>query len=160
MMGVPNFGSTKEIAMRMNPTPAALRARRIARRVAFTLVEMMIVVAIIVLLAGVGTYYMAGAIDEGNKAKAKADIKSITDASIVYKTAHNGQWPQSIDDLINQDADGNGPWLKSQEARMSPWGTQYVLDPSCQMNKNLQPDVYCQIPGGGRVVNWQSKIEK
>jgi general secretion pathway protein G len=139
-------------------TPSSLCARRLARRIAFTLVEMMIVVAIIVLLAGVGTYYMAGAIDQGNQAKAAADIKSITDAATAYKAQHSGQWPQSIQDLYTKDpTTGYGPYLKNVEDQISPWGTPYVLDPAGQNNQGLQPDVYVQIPTGGRIVNWSHK---
>ena len=67
--------------MKLN-TPSSVNARRQARRIAFTLVEMMIVVAIIVVLAGLGIRYMGGAIDDSYKAKATADIKSITDAAV------------------------------------------------------------------------------
>ena len=109
---------------------ATVRARRIERRAAFTLVEMMIVVAIIVVLAGLGTWYMAGAIDDGYISRAKADIKSITDASTMFKSQHSGRWPQSIDELYQPPDDGGPttPYLKSQEARLSPWGNQYIYD--------------------------------
>jgi general secretion pathway protein G len=143
--------------MKLN-TPSSLRARRLARRVAFTLVEMMIVVAIIVLLAGVGTYYMAGAIDQGNQAKAAADIKSITDACTAYKAQHSGQWPGSIQDLYTRDpSTGYGPYLKNAEDQISPWGNPYQYDQSGQNNQGLQPDVYVSIPTGGKIANWSRK---
>ena len=145
--------------MKLN-TPSSVRARRLARRIAFTLVEMMIVVAIIVVLAGAATYYMAGSIDEGNKAKAAADVKAITDACTAYKAQHSGQWPTSLTDLCTKDSNGYGPYLswKNPEDQLSPWGSPYVMDPAGANNQGLQPDVYAQIPNGGRVVNWSRKI--
>jgi general secretion pathway protein G len=158
MIGV-KIGFPQENVMKLN-TPSPLRVRRLARRIAFTLVEMMIVVAIIVLLAGVGTYYMAGSIDEGNKAKAAADVKSITDAATAYKAQHSGNWPPSIQDLYTRAATGYGPYLKNAEDQISPWGQPYQYDPSGPNNQGLQPDVSAQITTGtgGRVVNWSRKI--
>jgi general secretion pathway protein G len=132
------------------------------RRIAFTLVEMMIVVAIIVVLAGAATYYMAGSIDKANESKAAADIKSITDACVVYKSQHSGQWPTSLNDLCVKDSNGYGPYLswKNPEDQLSPWGSPYQMDPAGANNQGLQPDVYAQIPNGGRVVNWSRKIQQ
>jgi prepilin-type N-terminal cleavage/methylation domain-containing protein len=160
MMGVPNFGRTKELVMRLNRNPTP-RACRLERRVAFTLVEMMIVVAIIVLLAGVGTYYMAGAIDEGNQSKAKADVKSITDAATIFKAQHGGRWPQSIDELFTPPDDGGPttPYLKSVEAKLSPWGGLYQYDPSGPGSGGLYPDVYCVMPNGKKIVNYSTKLQ-
>jgi general secretion pathway protein G len=146
--------------MRLQPIPVNQRARRIARRIAFTLVEMMIVVAIIVVLAGLGTWYMAGAIDEGYMSKARADIKSITDASTMFKSQHSGRWPNSIDELFQPPDDGGPttPYLKSAEARISPWGTPYQYDPSGQNNNQLQPDVFIVTPQGKKIANWSTKV--
>ena len=143
--------------MKLN-TPSSVHARREGRRTAFTLVEMMIVVAIIVVLAGLGIRYMGGAIDDSYKAKAVADIKSITDASTQYKAQHGGQWPPTIDDLYTRDSNGYGPYLKNQEDKISSWGTPYVYDPTGPNNQGLQPDVYVQMPSGGRVVNWSKNV--
>jgi type II secretory pathway pseudopilin PulG len=111
-------------------------------------------------LAAVGTYYMAGAIDEGNQAKAKADIRAISDAVKMYKTQHGGRWPQSIDELCTPPDDGGPttPYL-SPGTKTSPWGTAYEYDPSGQRNSGLQPDVYVVMPNGKKVVNWSRKLE-
>jgi general secretion pathway protein G len=135
-------------------------SQRAARRAAFTLMEMMVVVAIIVALAGVGIFYMAGQADEGNKARVKANIKSLTDACVIYKAQHNGQFPQSLADLTQKDQDGFGPYIE-REGIFDPWGREYTYDPSGQQNQTMKPDITCTMPGGlGTVVNWSSKIQR
>lgn len=128
------------------------------RRAAFTLMEMMVVVAIIVALAGVGIFYMAGQADEGNKARVKANVKSITDAAVIYKAQHNGMWPQSLQELTQRDADGHGPYL-TPEGILDPWGRPYNFDPNGTNNQGMTPDVSCQMPGNlGTIGNWTSRV--
>ena len=135
-------------------------SQRAARRAAFTLMEMMVVVAIIVALAGAGIFYMAGQVDQGYIAKAKADIKSIETAAFSFKTKNaEHRWPQSIEELTQRDADGNPPPIPNPEDVISPWGKQYVLDPSCQRNNGSKPDIYCESPLGV-VCNWSRKLEQ
>lgn len=127
-------------------------------RVGFTLIEMMVVVAIIVALAGIGIFYMAGQADEGNKTKVKADIKSLTQASIVYKTQHGGAWPDSLQALTTRDDQGHGPYIANQENLQDPWGRPYNYDASGSNNNGLQPDIWCQSPFG-KIANWTAKIQ-
>ena len=63
----------------------------------------------------------------------------------------------AIDDLYTKDQNGYGPYLLNPEDKISSWGTPYQYDPSGQNNQQKQPDVYVQIPSGGRVVNWSHK---
>ena len=122
---------------------------------------MMIVVAIIVVLAGLGIRYMGGAIDDSYKAKAVADIKSITDAAVQYKAQHGGQWPQTIDDLYTKDQNGYGPYL--EERREQDQLVGHPLHSTIrrrQTNQGVLPDVYVQMPSGGRVVNWSKNVQR
>ncbi len=130
------------------------------RRAAFTLMEMMVVVAIIVALAGTGIYYMAGQIDEGNKAKAQANIKSLTDATINYKANHAGSWPPDIDTLLLKDEQGYGPYVRTQEDLLDPWGVKYSYDVNGPRNSNNQPDIWTQHPSFGTFGNWAKKWQR
>src|SRR5262245_45983338 len=112
-------------------------------RPGFTLMEMMVVVAIIVALAGIGIFYFAGQADEGNKTRVKADIKSIEQAATVYKTQHGGMWPPDLQTLLTRDDQGNGPYLRNDESILDPWGKQYQYDASCNNNGGRAPDVWC-----------------
>lgn len=134
----------------------ALRKRHV--RAGFTLIEMMVVVAIIVALAGIGIFYMAGQADEGNKTKVRADIKSLTQASIAYKTQHAGAWPDSLQALMVRDDQGYGPYIANQENLLDPWGRPYNYDPSGQKNNGLTPDIWCDSQQFGVISNWTKNI--
>lgn len=130
------------------------------RRAAFTLIEMMVVVAIIVSLAGVGIFYMVGQAEEGNKTKARADVKSIEAAATAYKLHHPEiGWPQGLDDLFNRDDQGHGPYLTNAENKIDPWGKMYSYDPAGGKNSGLKPDIYTTTPDGKMIGNWSNKIQ-
>ncbi len=126
---------------------------RRGRRAAFTLMEMMIVVAIILALAGMAVFFMAGQADEGNKARVKASIKQLTDAVIIYKAQHAGQWPQDLTTLMQRDAEGHGPYVRSEEDLKDPWNNFYKYDPAGANNNGLHPDIYSETPYG-IIGNW------
>lgn len=73
----------------------------------FTLVEIMIVVAIVALLAGIAVPNMLRARIEANEANAKATLRAIATACEIYATTNNGPYPTSIDVLT----EGSAPYL-------------------------------------------------
>lgn len=138
------------------------RSSRPARRAAFTLMEMMVVVAIIVALAGIGIFYMAGQADEGNKAKARADIKNIEAAVLSYKLNHEaaGGWPTDLEQLVVKDDQGYGPYIANPENLLDPWGKRYVYDRGGQRSGGVQPDIYTTTPDGYIIGNWTKRLVK
>ena len=62
----------------------------------FTLVEIMIVVAIITLLAGISIPNLLAAKRTANQAVAKATLRSLSTAAETYATAHSGTYPAAI----------------------------------------------------------------
>jgi general secretion pathway protein G len=135
--------------------------RNRARRAAFTLMEMMVVVAIIVALAGASIYYMAGQIDEGYKARVQANVKQLSDVMTQYKAQHQGSWPTSLQDLLVKDPNtGIGPYIKNQEDLMDPWGNQYQFDPNGGRNQGIQPDVWTSHPTFGMFGNWSNRWQR
>ncbi len=75
--------------------------RRLQRTSAFTLVEIMIVVAIIALLAAIAIPNLLRAKLNANDALAKATIRSISTASESYATANNGNYPLNVTSLTS-----------------------------------------------------------
>jgi len=65
----------------------------------FTLVEIMIVVAIIALLASIAIPNLLRAKISANDALAKATLRSISTASEAYATTNNGSYPGAITSL-------------------------------------------------------------
>ena len=65
----------------------------------FTLVEIMIVVAIIALLAAIAIPNLLRAKISANDALAKATLRSLSTASETYATSNNGNYPLDINSL-------------------------------------------------------------
>ena len=75
-----------------------------ARRAGFTLVEILVVIAIISLLAGVVLLNIAPQIGMGSQAAAKAQIQVLSSAATTYRMAH-GRYPtqqQGLEALVQK----------------------------------------------------------
>src|SRR5262245_47302608 len=100
-----------------HPTQAATRS-------AFTLLEVLIVVAILVVLAGVSSIYVFRYLEEAKVDRCRADVQTIAKAAMAYQIKH-GTLPESILLLI-QPPDGVLPYLEGGvDAIKDPWGQQY-----------------------------------
>ena len=130
------------------------RVTRSLKRTGFTLMEMMVVVAIIVALAGIGIFFLAPQADEGSKTKVKADIKSLDTAVGTYKTQHAGMYPENLQVLMVRDEQGYGPYIRSQEDLLDPWNRPYNYDPSGTNNGGLKPDIWCDMPPVPKLGLW------
>jgi general secretion pathway protein G len=110
-----------------------LYRRKMARRErsAFTLLEVLVVVAILVVLASVASIYVFRYLDDAKKDKAYLQAKNIEKAAKAYitKQATDPDLPDltSVQQLI---APGNGqkPFLEGgTEAIKDPWGQVYQI---------------------------------
>ena len=62
----------------------------------FTLIELMIVIVILGVLAGIVIFAVGGITDNGNVAACKSDVKTVSVAVEAYK-AKNGTYPTTLD---------------------------------------------------------------
>lgn len=135
---------------------------RRARRAGFTLMEMLVVVAIIVALAGIGGFFLLGALRDSQKDIARTQAKgALTSACMQYSLKHNGEFPDSLDILVNQDAAG-GPYLESRDALRDPWGQAWQYDKSGPMNGGKKPDIWTTDPkdqNRAKIGNWPNAAE-
>jgi len=68
----------------------------VMNRKGFTLVEIMIVVAIIALLAAIAIPNLLSAKRTANTAAAKANVRALSTAAEIYATGHNGAYPATV----------------------------------------------------------------
>lgn len=98
------------------------------RRTAFTLLEVLVVVAIIVILASVGTIYFFRYLDDAKRDAALAKARNINTACKAYYLRYQ-EMPPNPQALINP-GQGEKPFLEGgNEAVMTPWNTPYVINP-------------------------------
>src|SRR5436305_12104219 len=99
------------------------RARRAAGRGGFTLLEVMLVVAILVILAGTGGVVYFRYMDEAKNGTAKMGVHSLETAVNAYYFK-NGDYPPNLQVLAQRQADGSPAYLEVS-ALLDPWGRPY-----------------------------------
>jgi prepilin-type N-terminal cleavage/methylation domain-containing protein len=70
----------------------------------FTLIELMIVIVILGVLAGIVIFAVGGITDKGNVAACKSDIKTVDVAVEAYLAKH-GSYPADLDPTLTTGAD-------------------------------------------------------
>ncbi len=104
------------------------RRRRFLSLTGFTLIEILIVVIILGILAGLVVPRLAGRTEQARQEAARSDIEGGIALSLDLYEADNGRYPQSLEDLVRKPADARnwrGPYLKKGIPK-DPWGNAYV----------------------------------
>lgn len=109
--------------------------KRSSANAGFTLVEILVVIAILSLLAGVVMVNVLPSLGMGNQAAAKTQIANFASALNTYRIAH-GRFPteeQGLDALVRAPTVSPVPknypaggYLASGEVPQDPWGRAYV----------------------------------
>lgn len=106
------------------------RSQVASRRSAFTLIELMLVMVILVILAAVVVPKFTGRSEQAREAAAKTDISTI-EAQLEAFEIDNGRYPTSEEGLMALiEAPSNvrgwkGPYLKRGLPK-DPWGNPYI----------------------------------
>jgi len=100
------------------------RRRGSAVRAGFTLIEVLLVVAILGILAGVVVVNFAGKQKKAMIDACRASIQNICTAVDMYEV-DTGRFPPNLNALIQSDGsqNWNGPYLRS--AIQDPWGREF-----------------------------------
>jgi general secretion pathway protein G len=135
----------------------------------FTLIELMVVIIILGILAGLIVPRIMGRPEEARQMKAKVQIESIETALKLYKL-DNGYYPtteQGLQALVQPPAVGRlpnawreGGYLEKAKVPKDPWGNEYVyLSPGIHDDFDLLSYGADGEPGGeGKdqdINNWE-----
>lgn len=116
----------------MSHSPKAVIRNAPSRRASagYTLMEIMLVIAIITVLAGGVIVKLSGILDYAKVQKAEQDISNLYGALQLY-SARNNQMPeqsQGLDALVNPPTTGTPPsnWTRLMDSvPVDPWNTPY-----------------------------------
>jgi len=128
---------------------------QVRRRPGFTLMEVLVVVAILVVLAGIGIgvfYYL----DSSKDRVALIQIRNLESAVSGYAALHDGNYPESLQAMTVPENDKPAP-LSAQQL-MDPWNRPYVYDPQQRHPATHKPLIYSQGANPGQstpIRNWQ-----
>jgi len=131
-----------------------LDRNQVRRRPGFTLMEVLVVVAILVVLAGIGIgvfYYL----DSSKDRVALIQIRNLESAVEGYRALH-GQYPESLQQMTMPEGDKSAPL--SVQQLMDPWNRPYIYDPSKIHPATHKPQIMSlgANPGTSQpIANWQ-----
>jgi len=144
--------------------------RKMRRNVkGFTLIELMVVIVILGILAGLIVPRIMGRPDEARRAKARIQIESLETALKLYKL-DNGNYPtteQGLQALVDPPATGSplsnwrqGGYLEKGKVPKDPWDMEFIyLSPGAHGDYDLSSLGADGEPGGeGKnkdVNNWE-----
>ena len=105
--------------------------RKLTARRGFSLIELLVVLVILALLAGLVVPRFLEQTKRGQRSTAETQISSFRTAIEVYMVDHKGQTPKELEDLLTPSSTGSGdmwkgPYLKDvTSVPLDPWGNPY-----------------------------------
>ena len=135
----------------------------------FTLIELMVVIVILGILAGLIVPRIMGRPDEARQLKAKVQIESLETTLKLYKL-DNGSYPsteQGLQALIEQPTTGEipkkwreGGYLEKGKLPKDPWGNEFIyLSPGTHGEYDIMSYGADGVPGGegknADINNWE-----
>ena len=117
----------------------------------FTLIEIILVVVIIGILAGIGLPKLGGKSYQAKIAQAQGNISMLEVAIQEYEIL-NGDYPTTLDGLLDESK--GGPFLAKKKIPSDPWGKPYVYSvPGA--NNTHRFDLSCTSSKGISINNWE-----
>jgi general secretion pathway protein G len=133
----------------------------------FTLMEVLLVLAILVVIIGLVLPNLIGQQKEANIAATKVAINSVEQALKIYALHHDGEYPPSgvgLEALIapsGNDPKWKGPYIESQTLPADAWGNPLLYQYPSQQQASGKPDIWSVGPDKtpnteDDVTNWQT----
>lgn len=119
---------------------------RISSQAGFTLVELVVVVAVIALLAGITIPLVADRVEDAQMTRAAADMKTVAESFIAFK-ADNGFWPERNSSRTMRNGTFNFDYYRGLYRKMSntwnKWDGPYL-------NEGAQVGSYMHAANNGK----------
>jgi general secretion pathway protein G len=110
----------------------------------FTLMELMVVVAILVVLIGASVPIYMNYLNDARVARAKADVKVLTEICETFKLKY-GDYPATLE-VLTQPMPAALAYIEPQ-GLIDPWGHEYQYAPVGQHNAATgKPDIWSLGP--------------
>lgn len=119
----------------------------VVARAAFSLLELLVAMAILVVVAGVGGVMYMRHLENARQDRAIVDVKSLSNLVEAYKTRHR-EYPASLEALTQAGVDGSGAYLEI-DALIDPWGRPYKYEPQNLHPSTHKPHIYSDGPNPG-----------
>ena len=117
----------------------------------FTLIEIILVVVIIGILAGIVLPRMGGRSEQAQISQAQSNIAALSMAIQEFEMM-NGVYPSSLDQLLD-DSKG-GPFMEKKSIPKDPWGRPYNYAAPGAHNTHTF-DLSCTSPKNKVINNWE-----
>lgn len=130
------------------------KTEKMNRRSAFTLIEVILVVVILGVIAGVAMKGMniGGKKEMADKMDAQATITGLSAAVDAYEVM-NGTYPPNLDALLDSSKPGY-PFLRKNKVPEDPWGKPFVYQAPGSHNTHMY-DISTTTQSGESINNWE-----
>jgi len=128
-----------------------VRSPSARRRKAFTLLEVLVVVAIILVLASTATVAVLQIMKENKADTAKINAMALEKALKSYMIKNDSNPPQNIQDILRY-VDGNDP-----AKLIDPWGQQYQIGSADNGTGTVTYYIFTTNPETGDIIRSDTK---
>jgi general secretion pathway protein G len=127
---------------------------QVGNRGGFTLIEVLLVVAILGILAGVVVVNFSGKQERSMIQATRASISAISTAVDVYET-DTGRFPPGLNALVENDGSPNwhGPYVRTGGVPVDAWGTAFGFQVGENMFKVTSAGPDRQMGSGDDITN-------